>query len=201
MDNIPNIDNETMSKIKNLVDNGNLSSAISQISPEMIENFSKMMANNNNKNNINQNNDINSNTKNNSNNSNYNTTTSNTNDYNPKETNNTYTNNNQNTNNTNNQNNENTYNNTANFDLNNIDINTIMKMTSAFGSINNKNDPRSNLLNSLKPYLRDSKKKQLDNYVNLLNMGKIAEVLKNTNINNANTNNNNITNKKDDNTK
>ena len=54
---------------------------------------------------------------------------------------------------------------------------------------NNKNDPRSNLLNSLKPYLRDNKKEKLDSYVNLLNMSKIAEVLKNTNINKENNDN------------
>ena len=70
MDNVPNIDNETMNKIKNLVDSGNLSGAISQISPEMIENFSKMMENNN-MNNNNQNN--------NTNNHNYNNTNSNSN--------------------------------------------------------------------------------------------------------------------------
>ena len=49
---------------------------------------------------------------------------------------------------------------------------------------NTKNDPRANLLASLKPYLRDSKKSQLDNYMNLLNVTKIAEIMKNTNTNN-----------------
>ena len=41
MDN--NINPEIMNNIKNMVDNGNISDAISQISPEMIENFSKMI--------------------------------------------------------------------------------------------------------------------------------------------------------------
>ena len=182
MDNVPNIDNETMNKIKNLVDSSNLSGAISQISPEMIENFSKMMENNN-MNNNNQNN--------NTNNHNYNNTNSNSNsnNYSTNKNSNSFTNSNQNANQNSNFNKENSSNNN-NFDINNIDINTIMKMSSAFGSINNKNDPRANLLNSLKPYLRDSKKNKLDNYVNLLNMGKIAEVLKNTNINNNNINDN-----------
>ena len=49
--------------------------------------------------------------------------------------------------------------------------------------MNQKNDPRSNLLASLKPYLRDGKKEKLDNYINLLNMSKIAETLKNTQTN------------------
>ena len=38
---------EMMNNIKNLVDNGNISEAISKISPEMIENFSKIMSNSN----------------------------------------------------------------------------------------------------------------------------------------------------------
>ena len=61
-------------------------------------------------------------------------------------------------------------------------MNTIMKMSSVFQKMNNtKNDPRANLLNSLKPYLRDSKKGQLDNYMNLLNVAKIAEIMKDNN--------------------
>ena len=42
-----NFDEQTMNNIKNMVDSGNLQGAISQISPEMIENFSKMMNSNN----------------------------------------------------------------------------------------------------------------------------------------------------------
>ena len=61
----------------------------------------------------------------------------------------------------------------------NIDMNTIMKMKKIMESMNQKNDPRANLLYSLKPYLRDTKKDKLDQYVNLLNMTKIAEVMKN----------------------
>lgn len=72
------------------------------------------------------------------------------------------------------QNAENT--NTGNF---NIDMNTIMKMQSIMNSMNNKNDPRANLLYSLKPYLRDSKKDKLDQYVNLLNISKIADMMNN----------------------
>lgn len=148
MDNM-NIDENTMKNIKNMVDNGNISDAISSISPEMIQNFSKMLSNQGNNN---QNQEKNN--------------------YNP--------NNNQNLNN--NQNQE-----TNNFDLNGIDMNTIMKMSSVLGKMkNSKDDPRANLLNSLKPYLRDSKKGQLDNYMNLLNVAKIAEIMKDNNKENNN---------------
>lgn len=139
-----NIDENTINNIKNMVNDGNLSEAMSQISPEMIQNFSKMLSNQEN----NQSQEAN-----NSNNSN--------NDVN-------------NTNNSTNSNNA--------FDFNNLDMNTIMKMSSVIGKMNNSsNDPRSNLLNSLKPYLRDSKKGKLDNYMNLLNVAKIAEIMKDNN--------------------
>ena len=52
-----------------------------------------------------------------------------------------------------------------------------MKMKSIMENMNNKNDPRTNLLYSLKPYLRDSKKNKLDQYVNLLNISKIDDVM------------------------
>lgn len=71
-------------------------------------------------------------------------------------------------------NNNNNNNNSNNF---NIDVNTIMKMKSIMENMNNKNDPRANLLYSLKPYLRDSKKDKLEQYVNLLNISKIADVM------------------------
>ena len=59
----------------------------------------------------------------------------------------------------------------------NMDMGTIMKMKSIMDNMNNKNDPRANLLYSLKPYLRDSKKSKLDQYVNLLNISKIADIM------------------------
>lgn len=153
-----------MNKIKNMVDNGNIADAISQISPEMIQNFSKMLSNQNNSN-------VNNNTNNTSNNPNGNTAT------------NTNTNTNTSTNNNTN----------PNFDFSNIDMNTIMKMSSVLGKMNNtKDDPRANLLNSLKPYLRDSKKNKLDNYINLLNVTKIAELMKENNQESNKENNNNV---------
>ena len=56
-------------------------------------------------------------------------------------------------------------------------MNTIMKMQNIMNNMNNKNDPRANLLYSLKPYLRDSKKEKLNQYVNLLNISKIADIM------------------------
>ena len=81
--------------------------------------------------------------------------------------------------NSNNQSNQNT---SQNSNLN-IDMNTIMKMKSIMDNMNNKNDPRANLLYSLKPYLRDSKKDKLDQYVNLLNVSKIADFMNKNNNN------------------
>ena len=43
MSNNFNLNENTMNQIKNMVDNGNIADAISQISPEMIQNFSQMI--------------------------------------------------------------------------------------------------------------------------------------------------------------
>ena len=122
--NNPNLDENMMKNIKNMVDNGNISEVISQISPEMIQNFQNML--NNNSSNNNQNNK------------------------------------------------ENDSNSTHNFDFSKIDMNTMMKITSMLNNMNNKDDPRTNLIYSLKPYLRDSKKEKIDQYANLLNITKMA---------------------------
>lgn len=162
-----NIDENTMNNIKNMVDNGNISEALSNISPEMIQNFSKMLSNQGNTNN--QQNQSQQQNNNNFNNTQNNNTSNN---FNNNQTSNT------------NESNSNPLN---NFDFSNIDMNTIMKMSSVLGKMNNnQNDPRANLLNSLKPYLRDSKKGQLDNYMNLLNVSKIAEIMKENNKENNN---------------
>ena len=142
-----NIDENTMKNIKNMVDNGNLSDAISNISPEMIQNFSKILSSQKEQNsqNAQQHEE-------------------------PRP-----------------QNSTNTSSQSNNFDFSNLDINTIMKMSSVINKMkDNQNDPRANLLNSLKPYLRDSKKGQLDNYMNLLNVAKIAEIMKDNKENDNN---------------
>ena len=79
-----------------------------------------------------------------------------------------------------NSNNQPNQNNSQNGNFN-LDMNTIMKMKSIMENMNNKNDHRSNLLYSLKPYLRDSKKHKLDQYVNLLNVSKIADFMNQNN--------------------
>ena len=143
MDNNFNIDANTMNKLNDMVKNGDVSKLISQIPPDMLQNFSSLMNNN-----TNIKKDSTDDVKNNENNISNNTTNNNNNN---------------------------------SFDFNNIDINTIMKMKSIMEKMNSANDPRSNLLVSLKPYLRDNKKEKLDQYANLINFAKIAEFLKNDN--------------------
>lgn len=136
MDN-KNFDENTINKLKNMINKGELNDVISQISPEMIQNFSSMI----------------------------------------NKTNNT---------NTDNLNNKNHNNSNNNFDFSNIDMNTIIKMKGIMENLNNSNDPRSNLLYSLKPYLREERKEKIDQYANLLNVAKIAEIFKNENKENNN---------------
>ena len=73
--------------------------------------------------------------------------------------------------------------NSSNFDntnsSSNIDFETILKIKSIVEALNKKDDPRSNLLYSLKPYLRESKQKKLDQYVNLLKITKVSNLFKN----------------------
>ena len=126
-----NFDENTMNKLKDMMNKGELNDVISQIPPEMIQNFSSMMSQNN------------SNTS--SNNTSSNTSNNN------------------------------------NFDFSQIDMNTILKMKSVMEKLNQSNDPRSNLLYSLKPYLREEKKGKLDQYANLMNIAKIADVFKDNN--------------------
>lgn len=131
-----NFDENTINKLKDMMNKGELNDVISQIPPEMIQNFSSMMSQNNASNN--------------------NTSTSNTHSSNHS-------------------------NNNDNFDFSQIDMNTILKMKSIMEKLNTSNDPRSNLLYSLKPYLREERKNKVDQYANLLNVAKIANILKDTN--------------------
>ncbi len=140
-----NFDENTVNKLKDMMNKGELNDVISQIPPEMIQNFSSMMSQNN--------------TNSTSNTSNFNANNSN--------------------NGTNNSSN-------GNFDFSQIDMNTILKMKSVMEKLNTSNDPRSNLLYSLKPYLREEKKGKLDQYANLLNVAKIADIFKDTNKENPN---------------
>ena len=140
-----NFDENTINKLKDMMNKGELNNVISQIPPEMIQNFSSMM------------NAQSSNTS--------------TNSSNPQTNTNSGYNNNNGKHQINNQN--------GGFDFSNIDMNTILKMKSIMEKMNSSNDPRSNLLYSLKPYLREERKGKVDQYANLLNFAKIAELLKN----------------------
>lgn len=64
------------------------------------------------------------------------------------------------------------------FDFSNIDIDTILKFKSIMEKMNNKNDPRTHLLLALKPYLKDSRKEKLDQYMQLLTLGQLFETFK-----------------------
>lgn len=129
-----NFDENTVNKLKDMMNKGELNDVISQISPEMIQNFSSMMNNQSNSSSDGNNGSANSNSS-----------------------------------------------SSGGFDFSQIDMNTIMKMKSVMDNFNNKADPRSNLLYSLKPYLREEKRGKVDQYANLLNVAKIADLLKDNN--------------------
>lgn len=139
-----NFDENSINKLKDMLNKGELDNIVSQIPPEMMENFSSMMNNSSNSNN--------------SSNTNQSENASNSQDS-----------------------SQSNYSGNTNFNFNNLDMNTFLKMKTIMEKMNVNNDPRSNLLNSLKPYLRNSRKEKIDQYANLLNFAKIAELLKNDN--------------------
>ena len=57
-----------------------------------------------------------------------------------------------------------------------IDIETIMRMKTIMDKMNAKDDPRANLLQCLKPYLKESRKSKVDQYIQLMNISKIMDV-------------------------
>lgn len=58
----------------------------------------------------------------------------------------------------------------------NFDIDNLLKMKKILDSLNNDStDNRSNLLKSLKPYLRNSKQEKLDQYMQMLRLVTILE--------------------------
>ncbi len=60
----------------------------------------------------------------------------------------------------------------------NIDMNTILKIKQIMEKMNQKkDDPRANLLLSLKPYLKPSRKQKVDQYIELFQMGNMMENL------------------------
>ena len=67
-------------------------------------------------------------------------------------------------------------NNQNSFNSSGIDFETIMRMKSIIDKMNVKDDPRSNLLQSLKPYLNEDRKSKVDQYIQLMNMSKVMDV-------------------------
>lgn len=58
-------------------------------------------------------------------------------------------------------------NDSLNFDF---DLNTILKFKNIYKKINENNAPRNRLLQSLKPFLRDSRKQKVDEYIKIANL-------------------------------
>lgn len=72
---------------------------------------------------------------------------------------------------------ENTDQNQTNF--NQIDTDTILKFQKIFELLNKKNNNKDEqLLRALKPYMRDSRKDKIDQYIKLLHMIKVFEQFK-----------------------
>ncbi len=57
-----------------------------------------------------------------------------------------------------------------------IDFETILKMKSIMEKLKSNNDPRANLLKSLKPYLKESRREKVDQYIKLFGMSKALEM-------------------------
>jgi len=72
-------------------------------------------------------------------------------------------------------------NNTSSSDSGNnldLDFDTILKIKNIIEAFNKKDDAKSNLLYSLKPYLRESRQKKIDQYINLFKLSGITKLLK-----------------------
>lgn len=58
----------------------------------------------------------------------------------------------------------------------------IMQMKDIMSKLtNNRDDPRSNLLMSLKPYMRTERRQSIDNAVKLLNLTKLSSIFRQNN--------------------
>lgn len=80
--------------------------------------------------------------------------------------------------NSNSTNDNDSVNDTSDTTIPNIDMATMLKMKSIIESMNKpQNDPRANLLKSLKPYLKASRKGKVDQYIQLFSMGKVFEAM------------------------
>lgn len=59
-----------------------------------------------------------------------------------------------------------------------FDINTILKLKSIIGSAQEKNSPRIQLLNALKPFLQKEKQQKLEEYIKIANVITILEIFR-----------------------
>jgi hypothetical protein len=59
----------------------------------------------------------------------------------------------------------------------NFDLDTILKFKNIFNKINNNNNPRNNLLRSLKPFLRENRQKKLEQYIKIANLLGVLAIL------------------------
>lgn len=148
-----NLNADMLNNLKGMMGDKDLSNVLSNISPEMIEGFSKMMSNNSN----------------NSDSSNNTNSNDNDNDSDKSSDNNSF-----------NGFGNMDFSKLGNMDFSNLDMETILKLQSAFSGMNNKkDDPRSNLLYSLKPYLRKGRQENVDKYVNMLKLTNLSQLFKN----------------------
>ncbi len=66
--------------------------------------------------------------------------------------------------------------------INGIDMGSMMKVKKVIDTLQNNNDPRSQLLLSLKPYLSPARGARLDTAIRILNIGKLPVLIKNIKI-------------------
>ena len=74
---------------------------------------------------------------------------------------------------------EETVNSSSSSENNTLDFSTILKIKNIMDSLNQNDDARSKMLYSLKPYLRESRQKTIDQYVNIFKFSGIAKLFRN----------------------
>ena len=60
--------------------------------------------------------------------------------------------------------------------INSFDFETIIKIKNIMDNLNTSNSQDSKLLYSLKPYLRKSRQKKLDQYINILKLSQVSKL-------------------------